>query len=98
MSAGLPVVASRLPGFEFVMRDGIDGVMVDRPDDEIGFAEALDGLLDDPELARSMGASGRARAVSTFAWPIVAVELEALYDEMLTREPPLLPLHLPSAA
>jgi phosphatidylinositol alpha-mannosyltransferase len=98
MSAGLPVVASRLPGFEFVMRDGIDGVMIDRPDDESGFAEALDGLLDDPALARSMGASGRARAVSTFAWPIVAVELEALYDEMLTREPPLLPLHLPSAA
>jgi phosphatidylinositol alpha-mannosyltransferase len=89
MSAGLPVVASRLPGFELVMRDGIDGVMVDRADDELGFAAALDRLLDDPELARRMGVSGRARAVSTFAWPIVADELEALYDELLTREPPL---------
>ena len=96
MSAGLPVVASRLPGFEFVMRDGIDGVMVDRADDELGFAAALDRLLDDPELARRMGASGRARAVSTFAWRIVADELEALYDELLTREPPR--LSLPRAA
>ena len=96
MSAGLPVVASRLPGFEFVMRDGIDGVMIDRADDELGFAAALDRLLDDPELARRMGASGRARAVSSFAWPIVADELEALYHELLTREPP--PRSLPRAA
>ena len=48
MSAGLPVVASRLPGFELVMRDGVDGLMVDRADDEVGFAAALDQLLDDP--------------------------------------------------
>ena len=92
MSAGLPVVASRLPGFEFVMRDGIDGVMVDRADDELGFAAALGGLLDDPALARRMGASGRSRAVSTFAWPVVADALEALYEELLERHPVTPPL------
>jgi phosphatidylinositol alpha-mannosyltransferase len=86
MSAGLPVVASRLPGFELVMRDGVDGLMVDRPDDEAGFAAALDRLLDDPELCKTMGAAGRQRALSTFAWPVVADELEALYHELLERE------------
>jgi phosphatidyl-myo-inositol alpha-mannosyltransferase len=84
MSAGLPVVASRLPGFELVMRDGVDGVMVDRADDEAGFAAALDRLLSDPALARRMGAAGRARAVSTFSWPIVVDQLEALYDDLRT--------------
>lgn len=86
MSAGLPVVASRLPGFELVMRDGIDGLMVDGAADEAGFAAALARLLDDPALGRRMGAAGRERALATFSWPVVADQLEALYDEILGRE------------
>jgi phosphatidylinositol alpha-mannosyltransferase len=86
MSAGLPVVASRLPGFELVMRDGMDGLMVDRADDEEGFAAALERLLDDPEMGRRMGAAGRQRALSTFSWPVVVDAIEALYEELLGRE------------
>jgi phosphatidylinositol alpha-mannosyltransferase len=83
MSASLPVVASRLPGFELVMRNGVDGVLVDRHDDEAGFANALDRLLDDPALSRRMGAAGRQRALYSFSWPIVGDKLEALYEELL---------------
>jgi phosphatidylinositol alpha-mannosyltransferase len=85
MSAGLPVVASRLPGFELVMRDGVDGLMVDRADDEEGFAAVLDRLINDPEMGRRMGAAGRRRALSTFSWPVVADALEELYEELLAR-------------
>jgi phosphatidyl-myo-inositol alpha-mannosyltransferase len=85
MSAGLPVVASRLPGFELVMRDGVDGLMVDRADDHEGFAAALARLLDQPLLARRMGAAGRRRALSTFSWPVVADQLEELYAQVLGR-------------
>jgi phosphatidylinositol alpha-mannosyltransferase len=83
MSAGLPVVASRLPGFSLVMRDGIDGLMVDRADDEAGFAAALGELLDDPRRAAAMGAAGRQRAIDTFAWPVVVDQLESLYADLL---------------
>ena len=86
MSAGLPVVASRLPGFELVMRDGVDGLMVNRADDEEGFAAALDQLLTDPAMGRRMGAAGRRRALSTFSWPVVVDALEALYEELLGCE------------
>lgn len=96
MSAGLPVVASRLPGFELVMRDGIDGLMVDRADDEAGFAEALARLLDDPALGRRMGAAGRERALAAFSWPVVADNLEELYGELLGRK--RTPLRLVRAA
>jgi len=96
MSAGLPVVASRLPGFELVMRDGIDGLMVDRADDEAGFAEALARLLDDPALGRRMGAAGRERALAAFSWPVVADSLEELYGELLGRK--RTPLRLVRAA
>ena len=88
MSAGLPVVASRLPGFELVMRDGIDGIMVDKADDDGGFAAALDRLLDDPGLARRMGTAGRQRALSTFSWSVVTDQIEALYDERSGRRLP----------
>ena len=86
MSARLPVVASRLPGFELVMRDGVDGLMVNRADDEEGFAAALDQLLTDPAMGRRMGAAGRRRALSTFSWPVVVDALEALYEELLGCE------------
>jgi phosphatidylinositol alpha-mannosyltransferase len=86
MSAGLPIVASRLPGFEFVMRDGIDGLMIDRVDDEQAWVNALNRLLDDAALRGSMGQAGRRRALDTFAWPLVVDRLEALYDEILQRK------------
>lgn len=88
MSAGLPVVASRLPGFELVMRDGVDGLMVDRADDASGFAEAIDRLLDDPALRDRMGAAGRQRALTNYAWPVVADQLENLYDDLARRRQP----------
>jgi phosphatidyl-myo-inositol alpha-mannosyltransferase len=86
MSAGLPIVASRLPGFEFVMRDGIDGLMIDRVDDEQAWVAALNRLLDDQALRQSMGRAGRERALDAFAWPLVVDRLEALYDEILLRK------------
>lgn len=82
MSAGVPVVATRLPGFARVMRDGIDGLMVDAPDDDAGFAAALDRVLSDPVLGERMGAAGRRRALQHFAWPVVVDRLEELYDRL----------------
>ena len=86
MSSGVPVVATRLPGFEQVMTDGVHGLMVDRPDDVAGFAAALRRLLDEPLRARAMGAAGRKHALETFAWPLVAAQLEALYEGLLARK------------
>jgi phosphatidylinositol alpha-mannosyltransferase len=82
MSAGVPVVATRLPGFARVMRDGIDGLMIEQADDDTGFAAALEMVLDDPELAARMGAAGRQRAIEQFAWPTVVDRLEQLYEAL----------------
>lgn len=37
-----------------------------KPDDYDGMAKALDRLVSDPELRRSMGSAGRRRAESSF--------------------------------
>jgi phosphatidylinositol alpha-mannosyltransferase len=91
MSAGVPVVASRNSGFERLMQDGRQGFLIDPPDDEAGFAAALHLLLEDPELARRMGAAGRALALERYAWPVVADRLEALYERLLGERRERLP-------
>ena len=85
MSAGVPVVASRNSGFERLMEHGLQGFLIDPPDDEREFAAALNLLLDDLELARRMGAAGRQLALTAYAWPVVVDRFEELYERLLAK-------------
>ena len=72
MSCGRPVVASRISGFQLVMRDGVHGFMIEPADSAERFAEALGVLLDDPEAARAAwappGAARRSSATRGHGW------------------------------
>ncbi|HEY9556349.1 MAG TPA: hypothetical protein VIR58_06425, partial [Acidimicrobiales bacterium] len=58
--------------------DGVTGLVVDRPGEAPAVAEALARLLDAPSERRSeMGATGRARAVESFSYDVLAGELGA---------------------
>jgi phosphatidylinositol alpha-mannosyltransferase len=83
MSAGVPVVASRISGFQLLMQQGVQGLLVDHDGDGTHFCAALDELLSHPELGREMGAAGRERAVSSFSWEVVVDQLEELYERLL---------------
>src|SRR6266487_2770329 len=85
MSAGVPVVASRNSGFERLMENGVQGLLIEPPTDERVFAAALNLLLEDVELARRMGAAGRQLALTTYTWPVVADRLEELYERLLSK-------------
>lgn len=85
MAAGLPVVASDIPGFDEVIRDGVEGILV-APGDPEGVAAAAGRILDDPSLAALMAGGGRHRAAA-FDWPVVAARLEAIYAEAIARAP-----------
>jgi phosphatidylinositol alpha-1,6-mannosyltransferase len=66
-SAGLPVVAGAAGGVGEAVADGETGVIVDgRSPEET--AAAVIRLLDNPVLARSMGALGRDRVLGGFTW------------------------------
>ena len=80
-----PVVASQISGFKLLMQQGVEGLLVDHDGAGTNFAEALDHLLDNPELAQRMGVAGRERAVSSFAWEIVVDRLEELYERLLAE-------------
>jgi phosphatidylinositol alpha-mannosyltransferase len=85
MAAGLPVVASDTPGYDEVVRDGVDGLLVP-PSDPAALADSAARVLDDPALADRLRSAGRERA-ARFDWPIVVEEIEAVYRRTLAAGP-----------
>lgn len=67
MSAGLPVVASRIAGNEELVVDGETGLLVP-PEDVDALRRALKTLLLDADLRQRMGTAGRARVEEKFSW------------------------------
>jgi phosphatidylinositol alpha-mannosyltransferase len=81
MAAGLPVVASDIPGYDEVVADGIDGLLVP-PRAPVSLAEAIGRVLDDGALAARVGEAARARA-RRFDWSVVTEELEEAYRDAI---------------
>jgi phosphatidylinositol alpha-mannosyltransferase len=80
-AAGAPVIASDIPGYRDVLRDGLDGTLVP-PGDALALAEALRRLALDQPLRARMAASARERA-ERFSWPHVAAEVVDCYERAL---------------
>ncbi len=78
-AAGTPVVASDIPGYRDVVRDGTDGLLVPRAD-PVAVAAALRTLAFDEPRRRAMAAAARERA-ERYAWPRVAAEVLEAYEQ-----------------
>lgn len=80
MVRGVPVVASRVGGIPEVVRDGVDGLLVE-PDQPKDLADAIIRLLTHDHLRTSMGREGRMRVQEHFLWSKVSqVYLRAFED------------------
>ena len=82
MASGRPVVASRVGGLSEVVVDGETGILV-QPGDPYSLAQAIEVLLDNPQLAREMGARGRRRVEELYRWGKVVRFLERIYQRVL---------------
>lgn len=80
-ACGVPVVASDSGEIPHVVGDV--GVIV-AESDRAAWVAALDAMLRDPERRQELGRRGRARAESVYAWPVVARQHLAFFNE-LTR-------------
>jgi alpha-maltose-1-phosphate synthase len=95
MACEAAVVASATGGIVEVVVDGETGFLVELrqqpgsidPADPAAFAaqfaERVNRLIADPELARRMGQAGRRRAIQHFSWPAIADQTVAVYDAVL---------------
>jgi phosphatidyl-myo-inositol dimannoside synthase len=66
-----PVVVGDSGGASESLVDGETGILVDGRD-VVQVADAVAGLLADPERARAMGEAGRARVLRAHTWPSIA--------------------------
>jgi glycosyltransferase involved in cell wall biosynthesis len=82
LAGGRPVVATRVGGVPDVIRDGIDGFLVE-PGAIDDLADRLAQLARDPELREQMGEAGRARVLPRYAVSRLIDDVDALYRSLL---------------
>ncbi len=84
-ASGVPVVSTAVGGVPYLVRDGINGLLVP-PQDAQAMAEAMLAILLAPQLARTLAEAGKLEA-RRYAWPQVAPLLLAQYRRVLRRPP-----------
>lgn len=81
LAAGRPVIATRIGGLPEIVRDGLDGLLVD-PHAPVELAAAMRRLAEDSEYARTMGAHAAKSARARFGLPQHASRVVELYREI----------------
>jgi glycosyltransferase involved in cell wall biosynthesis len=82
LAAATPVVANRVGGVPDVVRDGVDGFLVE-PGDTEAAAERLAVLAADPNLRRELGENGRARVHERYSVARLVDDVDRLYRALL---------------
>ena len=82
-SCGVPVVASSVGGLRTLVDDGVTGFLVEGRDPGL-WAQRIDTLLADPDLAARMGEAAAQRS-RTYAWSTTAGRLRRLYADLTAR-------------
>jgi glycosyltransferase involved in cell wall biosynthesis len=82
MSAGVPVVATRVGGNPEIVQDGVTGVLVPVKD-AAALARAIRTLLENPDLARRLGRAGRQRILDNFSLQRMVSKTEEHYEKLI---------------
>ena len=78
MAAETPVVATRTASLPYVVKDEETGFLFEKNNAK-DLANKIAVLLENEELCRTMGASGRAHVAASYNWDRVAEKLEEVY-------------------
>lgn len=81
-ASGRPIVTTDTNGCREVVSHGVNGLLVPVRS-SLELADALQLLIENPELRRRMGACGRETVVKEFAAGKVVAETMAVYEELL---------------
>jgi glycosyltransferase involved in cell wall biosynthesis len=82
LACGVPVVSTRVGGVPYIVRDGVEALLVDAGDSQ-AMADAILRVLRDEQLAGALSAAGAAD-VQQFTWPRVRLRLAELYESALS--------------
>jgi glycosyltransferase involved in cell wall biosynthesis len=82
MASGLPLVAARVGEVPRVVMDGVTGILVP-PEDTGALAEAIVGLLRDPERRERLGAAGRRLVEEKYSAARMTEDYLRVYEEAI---------------
>lgn len=85
MACGLPVVGTRASGLTELVRDGVNGYLVDTHD-VAELTTRLAELIDNPYERQRMGKESRKIAEQEFAWETIAEQYELIYQRLLAEK------------
>jgi glycosyltransferase involved in cell wall biosynthesis len=85
MAAGLPIVTSDLPNQKRIIEDSQGGLLA-RPEEPASFAVAIRRLVEDPALARRLGASGQRAFRERFSWESQMPALLGFYERVFAAK------------
>ncbi len=77
MASGVPLVASSIPGYRCVVRDGETGVLVEKQNPN-SIAKAIIKIAKDKDLRNKLSKNGREYALK-FSWDKIAERVEEVY-------------------
>ena len=85
MTFSLPIVATKVGGIPEVVKDGVNGMLVE-PGDYAGMAQKIIELLKDVNLRRDMGKNGLSIFKQNFTQELMIKKIENLYSNLLHQE------------
>jgi colanic acid/amylovoran biosynthesis glycosyltransferase len=87
MAMGVPCVTTFVAGISELIRNGVDGILV-APSDRDGLVQAIERLIDSPELCRELARSGRERVVEKYNLDRNVARLATVFEKRI-KEPDL---------
>ena len=85
MGCGLPVITTSTNGTAEIMTDGVDGLVLQDPNDVTGLADRIRWLYEHPELRERM-AEQAAITARQYTWDRNGVEMRAIFAKALRRK------------
>ena len=82
MACGLPVVATEVGGIPEVVKDGENGILIDKKDVK-SIVHSLEKLIENKSMCKKMGEHGRITIEEKFSWNNSAKKLIEIYNKII---------------
>jgi glycosyltransferase involved in cell wall biosynthesis len=83
-ASGVPVLAAPTAGVPEVVHDGETGFLI-AADNPAGYADRLQSLLQQPQLAARVAHAARTQVLANYTWPVYCRRIQDLYQEVLGK-------------
>lgn len=80
-SLARPVIGCNIPAVAEVIKNGVDGFLVDQQPDQV--ADCIKLLLQNPGQAQIMGEAGRRKVMERYTWERLALHTEQVYQQIV---------------